>query len=239
LEASLVKKWIATLIVAALPGAAQAVDVPGLGLDQPGLDDLRFGRYGLGETALVKGGPNGNATSELVGRLGAGHMPRSSPRQLGYGFPHTSNDNRNTAYSFLNATLIPVFAKGAVGHATSGGSSGPFVQAVIYEPDQVKRKGADGAKSRLQIKQKSYVAVRFGRFKGTAGADSVSGGFQVEACKAQVDVKNDPKKSPPGTAKMKFKCSGNSGDVQRIKQALDAIFGKPKNGFDLIWKGHP
>ncbi len=226
------KLCVALALVAALiPSGVHAIDVPGLGLDHPGLEDHFFGFYGdLGRYAYVKGAPTGSAPSGLLGHLKVVQMPRAA-YALSYGWPWASSD-------ILSSTLVPVFAAGAVGHNTGGGGylRGPFAQAILYEPDHVKRKGGPGEKSRLQLKQKSYLAFRFGQFAGTGGgvADTISATVVLESCKAQVDSRNDPSKpAPTGSARMKVKCSGKGAPVQSVRDRLGAIFGKSKSGFEV------
>lgn len=232
------RRFAAVLLIAALPGVAHAVDAPGLGLDNPGLQDLDLGRYGLGFVASVKGArlASSPASSDVAGAIKIGKL--DDPRNLYVGFP-SPYGNAPTFAAGLSSTLVPPFAAGAVLHATNGpATQGPFVQAIIYEPDEVKRKGASGEKSRIQLKQKSYVAIRFGRFGGTGlnyipNPTTIFGGLQVEACRAQAEITNNPKKTPPIAAKFKVKCSGKSTEVQRVKAALEAVLGKAKSGFDL------
>ncbi len=229
------KHLVAFLLVAVLPGAAQAIKVPGLGLDNPGLGNFGFGGYAdQGYYALVKGAKNGTSTSSVMARMKAGHL--GGPRPLSYGFP-TSSGSTPVASSFLSSTLVPPFAAGIIGHVATNPSyspTGPFLQGIIYEPDQVKRKGAPGGKARIQLKQKSYLAFRFGQFQGSGmGASPLEGGVIAAKCKGSADVKIDPSKTPQGSAKLKVKCSGNDTEVVRIKERLAEIFGKNKSGFDL------
>jgi hypothetical protein len=233
-----VKKLILALLIAALPGSSQAVDIPGMGLNHPGLDDFSFGQNGPGRVVSVKGQKDpkyANTTSHVRGFLKAG-VPES-PAKLYATFPTSYGNTGTGSPPTLTNTLIPTHAAGIAGHITntSSGGIGPMLQAIIYEPDQVKRKGSgrDGAKSRLQIKQKSHVAFRFGRFRGTFEIPMVSGGITAEKCKAQVDIKRDPNKSPPGRSKFKVKCSGSDPEVMRIKARLLEIFKKNRSGFDL------
>jgi hypothetical protein len=232
------------LLIAVVPGTALAVDVPGLGLDNPGLTDGGFGNYaGLGSAAAVKGAKTGSEISDVIGRLRGGQLAHT-PRHLDYRFP-TFSGAVPISGSQLDATLVPPFALGAVGHVTyvePSGSyrrQGPFVQAIVYEPDQVKRKAGPGTKSRLQLKQKSHLAFRFGQFGGTGNGYPIflSRGVQIRDCRALFDVKVDPGKG--GTAKMKVKCSGKSAGVEDLKNRLGLILGKKKSGFDLTVKLTP
>jgi hypothetical protein len=125
--------------------------------------------------------------------------------------------------------------RGGDGWSATGGP-GPFLEATIYKPDQVKRKGAP--KARVLIKQKSYLAFRFGQFKGSGlgSLKSLEGGVVVEGCKGQADFRVSPTKTPmqfKKTAKMKVKCSGKSDGVAEIKLLLQEIFDKSRSGFDL------
>ncbi len=232
------------LLVSLPCGGAHAFDLPGLGLDNPGLADLSFGNYqGFGAVAAVKGARTGYLTSEVIGRLRAGQFPATG-RPLDYRFPTYSGAVPLGSTSQLSDTLVPPFALGVVGLVTYfdtniGRMFGPFVQAVVYEPDQVKRKGGPGEKARLQMKQNDYLAFRFGQFRGTGFGypQTLSRGIQIADCKAQVDIKSDPIKDAP--AKMKVKCSGKSAAVEDLKNRLGLILGKPKSGFSLTAKIGP
>ncbi len=240
------KALLAALVLAAVPGAAQAIDVPGLGLDNPALEDVHFDASGFfGRIARVKGVDNAfdyePGRDYAFGYMKAGQLPRLPHRYVFYTFP-TEFGSHTPSTSKLSQTLVPIFAHGMVGKVdleTGIGPNrfGPFLQAIVYEPDQIKRKGAPGEKTRLQFKQKSWVAVRLGRFNGSGhpfGITSLSGGLQIEGCRAQVDLRNDPSKTAPtGTAKMKVKCSGKGNEVQRVRNKLEEILGKAKSGFDL------
>ncbi len=234
---------LALLVSGLVAPQARAIDVPGLGLDNPGLPDLRFGgSYGFGRKVDVKGANNPKesygvtAVSQFRGRLLGGVI--EGPQFLNYAIPTTVSGTTATSYTGLSSTLVPVFALGAVAHATntSFGTYGPFLQATIYEPDQVKRKG--GKKPRVQLKQNSYLAFRWGQFSGSGlgGLKNLSGGLVVPDCKGQADFRQAPTKNPATvklSGKMKVKCSGKSAEVQEIKGLLQNIFGKSRSGFDL------
>ncbi len=224
-----------------LPPAAptQMVDVPGLALDHPALADLNFGAYYsyFGGPAKVQGAKNGLATSSVVGNLKAGQMPKVS-YFLYPGFPSPSGGT--TVKAYYVPTLAPPFAAGVVGHITStgGGAHGPFVQAILYEPDRVKRRGRWWAKSGLSLVQKSYVAFRLGvgRFTAYGGQPSViSGGLVVPECKASARLRADANQfnGANGRTKMRVSCSGKSSEAERVRDALRTVFGKSRSGFKL------
>ncbi len=235
-EANRVIRVLAILALACAPTLARAVvDVPGAALDNPGVQDLHVGfYYRLGRVAEVKGAPPPNSVSDVRGNIKGGFVNQGV--QWDTVFPYFVPPEPSP----IGALALPLpVAQGAVGINTTALNPGDglFLQAIIYEPDQVRRKG-DGTKSaQVKIQQKKHVAVRWGRFLGSgqniSQEQSIGGGTRYEDCRAQLDLKRRANKTPDTVARFKFKCSGNSPEVQQIKMLLTTIFGKSRNGFDL------
>ncbi len=228
------------MVLVLVPRPGVGVDLPGLQLDHPALADHVWFDDPFGVAAEIKGGnnapvdgPKSGVISEVLGFIQAGQP--DYPVFAYTGFPTTSPFTTGvTAAS--TSTLLPAFAAGAIVHATSSNVAGPFLQAVLYEPDSVKRTGSNARKSRTLIKQKSYLAFRFGQFAGSGFGgifgSSVSGGVVLKECKGQLDLRRDAAKGTE-SARMKVRCSGKSPEVEAVKGRIGTILGKPKNGFDL------
>jgi hypothetical protein len=219
-----------------VPAAARALDVPGLGLDREDLEDLYVGRYGLGAPAIVKGAPNGWETGSVRGAVKGGQLPRTD-FSLYNAFPAGSTASYDTSShaSSVIVTLAPAFAAGVIGRVDSASKhSGRFVQAIIYEPDRVKRSTQAGGRTRIQIAQRSHLAFRFGQFQGTGFRPGrIAGGLLARGCKAAVDLRRDSRKEPDTRIRMKVRCRGGEAKTQRVKDEVNAILGRNGNGFDV------
>ncbi len=227
------KKLLAILSLIALPGlaAAQSQYLPAVDLDNPELGDFAFGNSYRGVVGEVKGEPNGTDQGEWIGNLGAS-IGRDGPDRIYYGFPALLSKD-------ASSWLVPSWAKGAVGVRTSPTFLvGPFVQAIIYEPDRVKRTKGFQTKGKATLKQNSWVAVRWGIFSGDSRTSAISGAARYEACKASFDLKFSPQKTPPAQARMKFKCSGNDPATKEIKDVLEGLFAKRTSGFEVRASGY-
>ncbi len=222
-------------VLLAAPASAQ-VAAPGLGLNRPDLEDSFLppadGRMGV--SAEVKGdpGPNGYG-SYLEGRILGGVFPHFSTPSgpLNRFSPLYFQISGGTPYS---TTLIPPFVSGALLKATSGGNSGDYLKAAIFEPDQIKRKGKNG-KFRTQLKQKNHVGIFRGGFSGVNRDVYWSYGSPwaigtVPGCKAQADIRDEP-----GFLKARFKvsCSGKDPESLQVQEEIADFFEKKRKGFDL------
>ncbi len=222
-----------------LPAAAQGQVLQGLGLNHPELRDLFVSCPGCADTAVpgapasVKGAQNGYAPGSVFGRFQGG-VPDNQPRVSVYidsRYPNSGSSPRWTSGD-LPGTLLPAFASGGLALVQSTSPySGIFLQALLYEPDQVKRK-TTAKQSSIKLKQNGSIAIRRGTFFSTYQASSVSV-LALPDCKAQADIKLS-EVSLVANYKMKLRCSGKSTEVESLKQDLAEFFGgKPKNGFDL------
>jgi hypothetical protein len=238
----LLRSLSAGIAVLALASSSAAdFAVPGLSLDREDLADLDIKcddfidcgsdlrALRLGAPAQVKGAKEPNASvapvSDILGRFKGVVAPGNLfPSPIGG--PYSS-----VSFSGGPGTLIPPMASGFIRHITNVPSVyvGVYVQALLYEPDQVKRKETS-KESRALLKQKSHVGFRWGTTSnGLPGKTSFD---TIKKCKAQAEIRQ--KKADLGkTYKMKVRCSGNDPDVAAIKARVADILGKKASGFDL------
>lgn len=221
---------LACLVVLAVhspPAAGQPWD-PGALLDRADLDSVRLGTFGgFGPSADVKGTPKDDDGFPIVrGRLGGGDY---SSGTLDYRFL-----NSGSLSTSGTSTLLPPFANGALFATTfeSGGfRSGRWMQALLYEPDQVK-KSTSPSGSKLILKQKGSLGFRVGSFSGTGFNASVNTVFKAPGCKAQANFATKTK-AKTGVYKFKVRCGNRTPEEQFVRVQLEALFGKPRGGFDL------
>ncbi len=220
------------------PAASADLSAPGLSLDRDDLRDLDIQcpnitacgsdlrNLQLGAPANVKGAKDpGTTESSLLGRFKGVVAP-------GNIFPSAIGRPAYVGYYGGPGTLIPPLASGFVRHITDVPSVyiGNFVQALLYEPDQIKRKETR-KESRALLKQKSHVAFRWGQTSAGRATSSPDFAF-VEKCKAQAEIRQR-KSDDSKTYKFKLRCSGNDKSVSEIKDQLELLFGKRRSGFDL------
>jgi hypothetical protein len=234
------KRLLFSLALAALlqPVSAGAQVLQGLAIDHPDLRDVYVGCPACSNTAIpgshvdIKGAANGNAVGDVQGRFQGG-VVQAQPRVnffINSVYPHPSRTGWDS--SEVPGTLAPPFASGALFLLTATSPrSGPFLQALLYEPDQVKRK-TSAKQSSITLKQKGSVAIRQGHASSSYNGTSVTT-TKIPDCKAQATIKF-AEADFTATYKMKLRCSGKSAEVADLKQDLAQYFGgKAKNGFDL------
>jgi hypothetical protein len=129
---------------------------------------------------------------------------------------------------------MPPFANGALVHVTSTYSSakGDFVQALLYQPDQVKRSTSSSG-SKLLIKQKGSVGFRIGTWDGTGGDSNLHTVIQAPGCKGQASFVTKTK-AKSSVYKFKMSCGKKDPKDQQVRDALEAFFGTPRNSFSLF-----
>lgn len=210
-------------------GASAQLAAPGLGLNRPDLLDEFAGAtpYYLGEPAVLKGAEPVTFTfGQRVGRIRGGVWPQTVSSLL-----NPASIFTGLTGNLLSDTLLPPFASGAA--VRDAGSKGSFALASLFEPDQIKRSGKDG-KSRLQLKQKNHVGIRFGNWSGASMTYNTYGNFgAVPGCKAQADFRWDANKGE-GRRRFKLRCKGDDPGVGALADWLEAqLLLKPKAQFDL------
>jgi hypothetical protein len=210
--------------------AVQAQTYEGLGLNHPALSDDYFGDDWVSGPFATASSPNAEAKG-----LGPGASTVAFARggiRAGLEEPYIATSGGAVNFGSRVETLLPPFADGFIFGYTSG-TLGLWIEGHLYEPDLVKRKtSASSGKSRVVLKQKSFVAIRMGAFDGSVRTSSPDFAY-VQRCKGQADIRTDPPKGVR-TVKLKVSCKGNEAIVQTIKTQLTAILDKPKSAFELV-----
>ena len=217
---------LATLVLATLlyAPAAGAPVFHGLGLDHPGLTDVFVGcpacadTAAIGVTASVKGAQNGSNPGSVIGRFQGGVVPNQARVSFYIGSANPNSSNTGWTSGDSPGTLAPPFASGALFRVyNTGPLTGPFLQALLYEPDQVTRK-TSANKSSIKLKQNGSVAIRQGSVYSSYFASGVSV-TKIQDCKAQAEIKFSESE---GSAKykMKLRCSGKSAAVRTAKTVM-------------------
>jgi hypothetical protein len=217
---------LATLLLPAAAGAQLAA--PGLGLNRPDFFDDFAGSssYYLGQEALLKGVKTVTFTyGRRVGAIQGGVWPQTAGSAL-----NPASIITGLGGTTLSSTLLPPFASGAA--VRDNGGNGSFIRAMLFEPDQVKRKGKNG-KFRLTLKQKKYVGIKRGAWTNPAMTyNTYSNMGAVEGCKAQADFRWDENKGE-GSRRFKVSCKSGPG-ADSIADYFENQLGlKPKAKFDL------
>jgi hypothetical protein len=218
------------------PTAAHAqLAAPGLGLNRPDLYDEWWDLDGpLGYPVGVKGAPKtSGGLPALDGFLrGAVHPNVDTGGASGTTPPwQTAYDGPVSISSLgLSQTLVPPYASGVV---MAAASTGPGIQAMLFEPDDVKRKLTKKGSS-TQLKQKDQVGFRFLN-KTSPSSYSPYPRFTASGCKAQVKFETALDWNS-GRGRMKVKCSNKSDNAEDVLGRLEEIFGKKRSGFDLDQK---